>query len=363
MIAAFLVLLAAAHFAKSTEYQILIWPAASSPALAAAPAPPPPPPPPPQAKSSASCFPALNFVMPSSVPDHLDGWWCPPSTEYAFMGFSYEVTECQSRKKLNREFADIRHTFSGRYVRLYGACDRNGFYDDVIDAAWNNGLGVHALIWFGFDGDDQWIGRRKNLFDTLHNNPKAPFVTRGVQFGSEPLFDSVLSHQELAKQVLAAKNDLAPLRIQVTVSEMAYGYQKNGGAQDVLDAVDFLDIHMLPFFSQSASTAAHSWPIVYGDLQWFIKRAKGKKLYLDENGWPSKSYPGVEPNSPNAVADVPNERDYYTLLDQHCPDLKVMPGGGIGWFAHIYSDSQEPGYGIYDYNGRPKFPFHPRTTC
>lgn len=56
-------------------------------------------------------------------------------------------------------------------------------------------------------------------------------------------------------------------------------------------------------------------------------------------------------------------QDYYTLLDQHCPDLKVMPGGGIGWFAHIYSDSQEPGYGIYDYNGRPKFPFHPRTTC
>lgn len=35
---------------------------------------------------------------------------------------------------------------------------------------------------------------------------------------------------------------------------MAYGYQKYGGAQNVLDAIDFIDIHMLPFFAQDAST-------------------------------------------------------------------------------------------------------------
>ena len=111
-----------------------------------------------------------------------------------------------------------------------------------------------SSIQFGFDGDDQWIQRRNSLFASLHNNPKAPFVTRGVQFGSEPLFDSVLPHEELARQVLQAKDELSSLGIPVTVSEMAYGYQKYGGAQDVLDAIDFVNIHMLPFFSQSAST-------------------------------------------------------------------------------------------------------------
>src|ERR1019366_101931 len=50
----------------------------------------------------------------------------------------------QSLQQLQKEFADIRNTFHSRYVRLYGACDRDGFYDDVIDAAWDNTLGVHA---------------------------------------------------------------------------------------------------------------------------------------------------------------------------------------------------------------------------
>lgn len=88
----------------------------------------------------------------------------------------------------------------------------------------------------------------------MHANTKAKFITRGVQFGSEPLYDNVLPHAELAQQVLLAKQNLSDLNIPVTVSELAYGYQERGGAQDVLDAIDFINIHMLPFFSQNAST-------------------------------------------------------------------------------------------------------------
>jgi len=181
----------------------------------------------------------------------------------------------QSLQQLKKEFADMRNTFHSRYVRLYGACDREGFYDDIIEVAWDTSLGVHALIWvslhatcmpisslsesqFGFDGTDQWVDRRDRLFRTLHSNPKAKFVTRVVQFGSEPLFDHVLSPDELATQVLSAKKNLSSLDIPVTVSELAYGYQENGGAQNVLDAIDSINIHMLPFFSSKASTGKFS---------------------------------------------------------------------------------------------------------
>jgi exo-beta-1,3-glucanase (GH17 family) len=92
------------------------------------------------------------------------------------------------------------------------------------------------------------------LFKTLHSNPKARFVTRVVQFGSEPLFDNVLTPEELTKQVLNAKTKLSALGIPVTVSELAYGYQERGGAPKVLDAIDSINIHMLPFFAQTAST-------------------------------------------------------------------------------------------------------------
>ncbi|KAK2463006.1 hypothetical protein APHAL10511_004993 [Amanita phalloides] len=205
------------------------------------------------------CYPALGWTTPPVPPADLANWWCDPSTEYAFLGFSYEVSACQSREQLIEEFYDIRHHFNSRYVRLYGACDRDGFYDDIVEAAWKNSLGVHALIWFGFDGDDAWIQRRDTLFATLHSNPKAKFVTRVVQFGSEPLFDDVLSHEQLTEQVVAAKAHLSSLGIPVTVSELAYGYQERGGAQDVLDALDSINMHVLPFFSWRASTAKNSW--------------------------------------------------------------------------------------------------------
>jgi len=48
-------------------------------------------------KSDGSCFPALGFQMPSEVPPDSDfsSWWCDPEDEYAFVGFSYEVTACR----------------------------------------------------------------------------------------------------------------------------------------------------------------------------------------------------------------------------------------------------------------------------
>ncbi|KAF8622003.1 hypothetical protein AX15_007357 [Amanita polypyramis BW_CC] len=314
--------------------------------------------------TSSNCFPALDFSMPRSLPNSLAGWWCDKRSEYAFMGFSYEVSACQSLQQLKSAFKDIRNRFRGRYVRLYGACDRNGFYNDVVEAAWEAGIGVHSLIWFGFDGGNEWERRKNELFSILHSNPKAKFVTRAVQFGSEPLFDEVIDPNELARQVNDAKANLAPLGIPVTVSDLAYSYQHSwySGAKQVLDNIDLVDAHMLPFFSSQASVARNSWPLVMNDLNWFLRNAGGKKIYLSENGWPSVTSSGVQPNSPNAVANVQNEHDYFTLLDEHCSDFKHMEGG-VGWFAHIYSDDQEPGYGIYNQGGELKFQFSPKTSC
>lgn len=194
--------------------------------------------------------------------------------------------------------------------------NENVHSDDVVDAAWNNNLGVHALIWFGFDGTDEWIGRRDTLYAALHANPKAKFVTRVLQFGSEPLFDNVLPHDQLAKQVMLAKQNLSSLHIPVTVSELAYGYQERGGAQDVLDAIDSINIHMLPFFSQQASTAKASWPLVQTDLNWFIQHGNGKKMYLDEV-CPCCEVVGTEADRiPDRMAGLPSPLRVYSQTAQ-----------------------------------------------
>ncbi|KAH6909232.1 B-(1-6) glucan synthase [Coprinopsis sp. MPI-PUGE-AT-0042] len=320
-----------------------------------------------RANPPPNCFPAVGFKMPSSVPSSLDNWWCDKNTEYAFVGVSYEITQCQSLDTLKREFKDIRTRFNGRYVRIYGACDQSGYYNNVIEAAWYANVGVHALIWFGFDGSTIYKTRREALFSILQSNPKAKYVVRVVQYGSEPLFDWAIGPYDLAGDVWESKQRLANLQIPVTVSEMAWGYQsrQNDGSMEVLRAIDFVDVHTLPFFSQEASTAWASWPIVMKDLNWFFSNSGGKKIYLSQ------------PNSPYAVASVQMEQvscsrptsrlaihqDYFDLLDSKCTEFKNMPGGGVGWFAHIYSDYQEPGYGLYKTDGNMKIRFAPKTSC
>ena len=51
------------------------------------------------------------------------------------------------------------------------------------------------------------------------------FVTRALQFGSEPLFDRMLSPAKLTLEVQAAKKELAGFHIPVTVSDFAYSFK------------------------------------------------------------------------------------------------------------------------------------------
>lgn len=120
----------------------------------------------------------------------------------------------------------------------------------------------------------------------------------------------------------------------------ALSFQERGGAQDVLDAIDSINIHMLPFFAQTASTGecalAHQLynateqfsseeslaigfnrpPILHWSRKWqknvfwrgrfhFVRPTD--HWQLSKNGWPSVTSEGVQPNSPDAVADVQNE--------------------------------------------------------
>mgnify|MGYP007051633025 CR=1 FL=1 len=53
----------------------------------------------PRAAAPPNCFPAVGFKMPTFTPSSVSGWWCDYKTEYAFVGFSYEITSCECRSK------------------------------------------------------------------------------------------------------------------------------------------------------------------------------------------------------------------------------------------------------------------------
>ncbi|KAK0550223.1 hypothetical protein OC845_002753 [Tilletia horrida] len=293
--------------------------------------------------SLTSCFPALDFNMPADVPNGgLDGWWCSMKDEYAFLGFSYDLSSCPSLQTLRTDFKRMRSEFNSRYVRLYSSCDRASMNDDLIAAAWESGLGLHMLIWFGFDGGDQWRTRKRDLLRTIKSNPRAPYVVRAVVVGSEPLFDSVLEPDQLAEQIMDVKNKLSNYTgkgldgMQVTLSEMPYGFMSHGNAPSVFKAMDVVEGNVLPFFDQRATTGGQAWSLVTSAYTYFQKQAKGKKVLYTQIGWPS---------------------------NDSCAWFKSGVQGGVGWFAHIYNDDGLPGWGVLDGSGKLKFEFAPQTTC
>ncbi|PWN47097.1 glycoside hydrolase family 17 protein [Violaceomyces palustris] len=307
-------------------------------------------------KLKRSCFPALDFLMPQQVPSSLkDDWWCSQMDEYAFLGFSYAVDACQDRSTLSHDFKKMKREYGARYIRLYSSCDKPDFNDDLIEAAWDAGVGLHMLIWFGFDGDDLWKGRKEALIQSIKQNPKGPHVVRAVVVGSEPMYDWVMPQEQLADQVREVKSRLADFTgrgdagMQVTLSDMPYGFQLQGGAPDVFEAVDINQANVLPFLDPTAGAAADSWHLVENSYNYFAQRNKGKKVYFTQTGWPSDDAVW-KANSKGASANVDEEKAYFDLLDSRCEWMKAKNGGGVGWFAQIYSDAMLPGWGVLDFN-------------
>ncbi|KAH9466318.1 hypothetical protein Pst134EB_001374 [Puccinia striiformis f. sp. tritici] len=309
------------------------------------------------------CFPSpsISLSLPHPLSPSPKHWWCSQFDEYAWLGFSYHVGDCPSRATMTKTFAWMRGEKKARYVRLYGGCDAIGFDDDVIEAAVKSGVGIYALIWFGFDNDDKWKGRKERLLHAIKNNPKAPYVIRAVTCGSEPLYDKVLPIPEIVVQIKDLKKQLEPFGIPVTLSEMPAGYQANGDTPEIFEAVDFVSLHSFAFFEGNATTADHGAQIaIRNDVQYGLQHSgHRKKVVLTQTGWPS-NMKMWKANSPNAIADIYQEFRYFQILDHNCNYFK---DNKISWFAHVYNETSVAGWGIYYANGTEKFKFNPRISC
>ncbi|KAH7099021.1 glycoside hydrolase [Auriculariales sp. MPI-PUGE-AT-0066] len=322
------------------------------------------------AACGTACFPSLAFTPPTvasgSAPNvNLDSWWCTRSSEYAFMGFSYDITACPSYDEMLRHFKDQRKTYGARYVRQYSACDTTGHTDNMVKAAYNAGLGLFAMVWWGFDNNDAYKTRLAAWLKTINTNPLAPYVVRSFAVGSEPLYDGAITYTALGTLIDQTRANITSTdTIQVTTSEMAYGYVKRNGTA-LLAHEDHIEGHILPFFSKTATTGDQAWADVWADIDWFRDQtSRAKKIYLSQTGWPSTAEVWA-PNSPTADPSLASEQAYYELLNSKCEVLKTFPLGGLGWFAHLYADNTLPGWGVVNSTTKttPKISFGARTSC
>jgi len=308
-----------------------------------------------------TCYPNAQAVIPTAVatPDSLKAWWCDPSTEYAFLGFSYSLENCPSASTMATDFLRMRTDYQARYVRIYfDWCTWNNtnYVTDIINGVIAAKLGVYLSIWFGFDGGTEWQGEIVTYEALVTKNQQAPWVIRAIAMGSEPIGDGVLPNDQLAAQMTSMKTALAAFAIPISASDMVGALTS---APQVLAASDVLEPHLEPMYSSGQTTGDQAWPAVSGDLKTLNDLNTGKHIVAVQTGWASNSE--EHGGASGVILSVSSEEGFFDLLDQHCSDFKSY---NAGWLWHTYTDDGQVGFGMLDTGRQPKWTIkQPQLTC
>jgi exo-beta-1,3-glucanase (GH17 family) len=162
-----------------------------------------------------------------------------------------------------------------RCVRTYSV--ENGL-DKVPELASRVGLKVLLGVWIGRD-------RQKNalLIDTAISLAKEyPGVITAVIVGSEVLLRGEMTAPDLRAIIRTVK---ARTNIPVTYADVWEFWLRH---RDVSDEVDFITVHMLPYWEDVPPRAEYAAAHVDDIRRRMVLAFPGKEILIGETGWPSR---------------------------------------------------------------------------
>jgi exo-beta-1,3-glucanase (GH17 family) len=235
-----------------------------------------------------------------------------------------------------------------RCVRTYSV--ENGL-DKVPELASSVGLKVILGIWLGRD-------RLKNalLIDTaLSVAERYPATVTAIMVGSEVLLRGEMLASDLRKTVLSVK---ARTTVPVSYADVWEFWLRN---PEMSDAVDFVTVHILPYWEDLPVRAEHAAAHVDDIRKQVALAFPAKEILIGETGWPSKGRmrDGALPSRVNQARfisalldrarqqnfrvnlfeayDEPWKRQWegtvgahWGLFDGETRELKYPPGNAIG---------------------------------
>lgn len=231
----------------------------------------------------------------------------------------------------------------------YTACVRTysmlGSQGDVLAAAAAAGMQVMVGIWIGAD-DTRNEREIAAALDIAHAHPEA---VRAIVVGNEVLLRREMTGERLARIVRSVK---ARTSLPVTYADIFEFWRRNPA---VVDAVDFVTIHVLPYWDDPAPVGIDA---VQAHVRTIVATARatfpGKAIRIGEIGWPSagRTRAGAVPTRVNEARFV---REFatqaagiglpYNLIEAIDQPWKRAPEGTVGGY-----------WGLLDKSRQPKFP-------
>ncbi|GAA5882841.1 hypothetical protein JCM16303_002489 [Sporobolomyces ruberrimus] len=316
-----------------------------------------------------ACFPLRSGLVSTSGPPGLsrDEWWCKDSELYGFLGFSYplEVVDCSNPwnqfDKINGDLKRMKDEFGATMVRPYAvSCREVSIWENLVRACAENGMGLVVQVWWGFDKDQSlWEHTQASLYKLFESSSVsaiAPYIVHSASFGSEPIGDGVLGDDFISK-LAAFRSKMNSFGIPVGISEdwdrpqLSSGGKLTSKGRNVLKNTDIAHLHVMPHYHpDTAPFISDAWPYAAAQIAWARENLKQPTL-VTQTMWSSEQGGLHARGGHDEEANLAAFTTYWDAFSSNCGFFKFEQ---VGWFVHVFDDSQESFFGMIGSDGKSK---------
>ncbi len=245
-----------------------------------------------------------------------------------------------SEAQIDEDFAQLAKITS--CVRTYSI--EMGL-DKVPQIARKHGLDVLQGIWLGPEADRN----REEVEIATKLARENPDVVKAVIVGNEVLLRGEMSATDLAGTIRDVKSRVGD--VPVTYADVWEFWERN---KALTGEVDFVTIHILPYWEDLPVSAAEAGPHIDSIRQKMTEEFPGKEILIGETGWPSagRMREGALPSPSNQARVM---QDVLTLAEQRGYRVNLIEAFDQPWKRR--SEGTVGGHwGIIDASDRePKF--------
>jgi exo-beta-1,3-glucanase (GH17 family)/cellulose synthase/poly-beta-1,6-N-acetylglucosamine synthase-like glycosyltransferase len=280
----------------------------------------------------------------------------PPNANGALASVSFSPINPNSNGEVDRTTeAQIRSDLAAiapytRAVRTYSV--GNGL-DLVPELASEYGLRVTLGVWI-----NQWEDQNEKEIERAIALTKHFRNIEGIIVGNETIFRAQALHRDdplytsneavrdLIAKIQRVKREVS---LPVTTAEVPNVWLEH---PELVSAVDYLAVHILPYWEGMPGSAAVDHAInVYDRLR---QAYPGKRIVIAEFGWPSAGL-NRKDAVPSPLTQATVVRDFVTRADAMGIDYSIVEAFDQPWKTN--EGSVGPYWGIFDADREPKFAF------
>lgn len=271
------------------------------------------------------------IAMPEAPLSHAEKLWCVSYAPFRGSQTPLDPTTHISAAQIEDDLARLSQITD--CVRVYST---DYGLDQIAGLAAKRGMKVLQGLWLSSDP----VKNRQEIANAVGIANRYPDTVRAIIVGNEVLLRGEMTAAGLADTIRSVK---AQVKVPVTYADVWEYWLRN---RDLASAVDFVTIHILPYWEDIPVSAAHAAEHVRSIRQRVVEAFPGKEIVLGEVGWPSagRMREGALPSRANQARVI---QDVLALAKREQFKVNVIESFDAPW-KRVFEGTVGGHWGLLD---------------